>query len=140
MERLTVRDLRALLKFLRRVYALHDLEGFRTGVAAALFELIPAGFTGYSEILPSQASSGGDWSWPPGIYTPDTLLGWEQHMLEHPILAHYLRTGDGRARRISDFLTRRQYRDLGLYSDLYREMGVDDELTLGLPRIVWADS
>jgi hypothetical protein len=61
-------------------------------------------------------------------------------MLEHPILAHYLRTGDGRARRISDFLTRRQYRDLGLYSDLYREMGVDDELTLGLPRIVWADS
>ena len=44
----------------------------------------------------------------------------EQHLPEHPILIHRQASGDDRTRRISDFLSDRQFRSLGLYHDFYR--------------------
>jgi DNA-binding CsgD family transcriptional regulator len=128
MERLTAPDLRAFLKLLQRIYALGDLNAFRTRALSGLLELLPGEFAGYSEMYPAESRSGGDWSDPAGVYNAHLRELWEQHMHEHPILAHYLKTGDGGARRISDFLTQRQYHQLGLYNEIYRQMGVEDEL------------
>jgi hypothetical protein len=44
---------------------------------------------------------------------PDADEVFEQHLPEHPILIHRQATGDDRARRISDFLSDRQFRALG---------------------------
>jgi DNA-binding CsgD family transcriptional regulator len=57
----------------------------------------------------------------------------QQHLPEHPILAHVRATGDGRARRISDFLSDRQFRALGLYRDFYRRCGVDYQVAISVP-------
>jgi DNA-binding CsgD family transcriptional regulator len=57
----------------------------------------------------------------------------QQHLPEHPVLAHHHATGDGRARRISDFLSDRQYRSLGLYQDFYRLCEVEYQAALGVP-------
>ncbi len=57
----------------------------------------------------------------------------QQHLPEHPILAHVQATGDGRARRISDFLSDRQFRSLGLYRDFYRRCGVDYQAAIAVP-------
>ena len=40
---------------------------------------------------------------------------------------------DGRARRISDFLSDRQFRSLGLYRDFYRRCGVDYQVAISVP-------
>ena len=56
---------------------------------------------------------------------PGGIQLFQQHLPEHPILAHSQATGDGRARRISDFLSDRQFRSLGLYHDFYRLCGVE---------------
>jgi len=53
------------------------------------------------------------------------LLAW--------VLAHSRATGDGRARRISDFLSDRQFRSLGLYHDFYRLCGVDYQAAITVP-------
>jgi DNA-binding CsgD family transcriptional regulator len=57
----------------------------------------------------------------------------QQHLPEHPVLAHIRATGDGRARRISDFLSDRQFRSLGLYRDFYRRCGVDYQVAISVP-------
>jgi DNA-binding CsgD family transcriptional regulator len=57
----------------------------------------------------------------------------QQHLPEHPVLAHVRATGDGRARRISDFLSDRQFRSLGLYRDFYRRCGVDYQVAISVP-------
>jgi len=56
-----------------------------------------------------------------------------QHLPEHPLLAHVRATGDGRARRISDFLSDRQFRSLGLYRDFYRPCEVDYQVVISVP-------
>jgi DNA-binding CsgD family transcriptional regulator len=57
----------------------------------------------------------------------------QQHLHEHPVLAHIQATGDGRARRISDFLSDRQFRSLGLYHDFYRRRGVGYQTLIAVP-------
>lgn len=64
---------------------------------------------------------------------PDSARLFQQHVAEHPVLAHYQATGDGSASRISDFLSDRQFRALGLYRDFYRRAEVDYQLTVSLP-------
>jgi DNA-binding CsgD family transcriptional regulator len=57
----------------------------------------------------------------------------QQHLHQHPVLAHVQATGDGRARRISDFLSDRQFRSLGLYHDFYRRRGVHYQTLIAVP-------
>jgi DNA-binding CsgD family transcriptional regulator len=64
---------------------------------------------------------------------PDSARLFHEHLPEHPILAHYQATGDGSALRVSDFLSDRQFRALGLYRDFYRPAEVDYQLTVTLP-------
>jgi DNA-binding CsgD family transcriptional regulator len=56
-----------------------------------------------------------------------------QHLPEHPVLAFHLATGGGRALRISDFLSDRQFRSLGLYCDFYRAAEVNYQLAITVP-------
>ena len=57
----------------------------------------------------------------------------QQHLHEHPVVGYVQATGDGRARRISDFLSDRQFHSLGLYHDFYRRRGVDYQATIMVP-------
>jgi DNA-binding CsgD family transcriptional regulator len=64
---------------------------------------------------------------------PDSARLFQQHLPEHPVLAHYQATGDGSASRMSDFLSDRQFRALGLHRDFYRRAEVNYQLTVTLP-------
>jgi len=55
-------------------------------------------------------------------------------MLEHPLVAHYRKTGDGGAYKISDFLTQRQFHRLALYQEFFRKLdGGEYQLCVALP-------
>jgi DNA-binding CsgD family transcriptional regulator len=64
---------------------------------------------------------------------PGSIELFQQHLPEHPLLAHLRATRDGRARRISDFLSDRQFRALGLYRDFYRRCEVDYQAAISVP-------
>jgi DNA-binding CsgD family transcriptional regulator len=55
-----------------------------------------------------------------------------QFAWQHPLIGHYARTGDGRARRISDFITRRQLHRTDLYNHIYRHIGLEHQLAVTL--------
>jgi DNA-binding CsgD family transcriptional regulator len=67
-----------------------------------------------------------------GVF-PGSEQQFRQHLPEHPVLACHLVTGDGRALRISDFLSDRQFRSLGLYCDFYRAAEVNYQLAITVP-------
>jgi len=67
-----------------------------------------------------------------GVF-PGSEQQFRQHLPEHPVLACQLSTGNGRALRISDFLSDRQFRSLGLYCDFYRAAEVNYQLAITVP-------
>src|SRR5262249_7573977 len=52
---------------------------------------------------------------------------------QHPLIDYYHRTGDGRAAKISDFLSSAQWHRTELYQQLYRQMKVEDQFSITLP-------
>ena len=47
-------------------------------------------------------------------------------------LAHYAQTGDGKSYRISDSLSNRQFHDLTLYNEYYRQSSVEYQLVAAI--------
>lgn len=56
-----------------------------------------------------------------------------QYLPQHPVLNYQRATGDGQARRISDFLSDRQFRGLGLYRDFYRHTATSYQAAISVP-------
>lgn len=56
---------------------------------------------------------------------------------QHPVCDYQDRTGDFSAKRLSDFVTRRQLRRLEIYEEWFRVGGVEYELDVGLPAPPW---
>jgi DNA-binding CsgD family transcriptional regulator len=52
---------------------------------------------------------------------------------EHPVLRYHARSGDGRALKISDFLSRDEFHRLDLYAESFRLIGAEDQLAVALP-------
>lgn len=131
MERLRRRDLDALSSCLRELYSYRSLEEFRSSIVKAIPAVIPSDRISYNEIeLRNQKNILITEPAPPDF--PELYKAFARRMDEHPYIEHYRRTGDGRARRISDFLTQREFRRLRLYNEYYRKVGIDHSLVVSL--------
>jgi DNA-binding CsgD family transcriptional regulator len=63
---------------------------------------------------------------------PDTLqyATFMRHIDEHPVIAHNARVPDPIPRKISDFLTDRQFRSLGLHFEFFRAFDINYQIAL----------
>src|SRR5947199_5873016 len=131
MVRLKLRDLKALLDFVRRSCTIQNLDELVTAVTSGLGDLIPADITGYAEADLQNGRirlRGSPVDFLAGC--PLATQGAERHIEEQPVVAYYLLTGDQRAYRISDFATRCQLHRLGLYNEFYRLLGIEYQLSV----------
>ena len=55
---------------------------------------------------------------------------------EHPLIRHTMQTGDGSARKISDFLTLDEFHTTELYRELYAMLGVEHQMSITLPAVM----
>lgn len=142
MEVLRQTDLRRLLLCIRACHGSREYETFEQfldRLVATLSGLIPAAHVTYNEMYPEKPESYNIASSRElNTFTAATL--WRQHMNEHPVLAHVAQTGDHHTMRISDFWSRRQLHDSGLYAGFYRSYDIEDALcatiSTRLPRII----
>ncbi|HLJ60761.1 MAG TPA: helix-turn-helix transcriptional regulator [bacterium] len=129
MEGLRASDLRRVLDFLHVLYSIHDAGEFRERLLWALHSAFPADSISLTDVdLRTHQVT--------GTIAPDIPMDrtkFTQHATDHPVIAHYEQTGDGHALKISDFLTRRQFHRLGLYSEFYRWVGTEYQLAATLP-------
>lgn len=131
MERLRLKDLRSLLEFLRPAYAVSDLDAFSQHVMTAVPALVPSDITVCSQMDRRRQQ----FKWAHDVsdffFTGITRI-FRRTAHEHPLVAHYRRTGDGGAFKLSDFLTRRQLHRLRLYDEIYRPLGCEHEMAFWL--------
>lgn len=131
MTNLTRRDLRLLLDTTTQFYHPDDLNGFRTEALTALARLVPTDFITYSEtnLRPRQAVIVTE---PAEIHSAGDLGTWARYMHQHPICQHMGRSRDGSARKLSDFLTQRQFQRLALYQEFYRPVQAEQQMVIRL--------
>ena len=133
MERLRQRDLEASLDYLRGLYARRDPEDFKRHVLETITGLVPSELTTYNEL--DLRTSDNVWEWEP---VPSDIAGLTKaftlYMDENPCVAYFRRTGDGRATKISDFLTQRELRGLGYYDEYLRRVGLEHRMSVVIPK------
>jgi DNA-binding CsgD family transcriptional regulator len=115
-----------------QIYATATAGGLAAGAARAIIGLIGADSCSYNHFGQVGVL---DWSVEPadaGLFPGGDEL-FRQHVDEHPVLAHHRQTGNGEARRISDFLSDLKFRELGLYRDFYQPRGVNHQLAMSVP-------
>jgi DNA-binding CsgD family transcriptional regulator len=131
MESLSASRLRKVLRATARAVEFRELSEFRAGAIAIVRELVPCESVSYNEVQPgSGAVVIAD---PASALTSENLEIFRTFAGENPLIAHYVRTSDGRSVRFSDFVSRRSLHRLTLYDQLYRHMGVEHQIAFVLP-------
>jgi len=134
VERLSPSDLDRVLRFVGDIAAVQQVSEFPVRVLEGLRRLIPCDLIGYNEINPGggQALMVLD---PPSLDRSgrEGQMAFQRLAAQHPILRYHARTGDGRALKISDFLSRDEFHRLDLYAESFRLIGAEDQLAVALP-------
>lgn len=125
------RQWEAMLRVIRGVSMIEDLDDFGPTVLEELDALIPSELSSYNEVDPlaRRARVVGR----PVRVTSDQIASWERWSHQNPALMHMLRTDDGSAKRISDFLTPDDLHRLELYMEVYGPLGIEYQLSVALP-------
>jgi DNA-binding CsgD family transcriptional regulator len=134
MERLSPSDLDRVLRFVREISAVDRPSEFPSRVLNGLRRLIPCDMIGYNEI---NRARGRTWM----VLDPASLdsagvegqRAFQRLAGQHPVLQYHARTGDGRALKISDFMSRDEFQRLDLYAESFRLIGAEDQLAVALP-------
>ena len=121
-----------LANLIGTAYAFEDLDEFRHGILPELREAIPADRASYNEF-----DDRPDRTW----WIADPVFPVSAELAErfgklapqNPVLAHIQRTGDGRPRRISDFVDRETWHRMPVYTDFYKHVGVEAMVGFTLP-------
>jgi DNA-binding NarL/FixJ family response regulator len=137
VQQLRARDLRGLLEFARELDRAPDLEGLRSAAAQGLLTLIRAEVASYDEVDVRDRRSA-DVMEPVGAVSPALYRTWNRLAHRHPLVVHYLRSGDRCAKRMSDVITWRELRASEFYADFYRPLGLDKKLAVTLPASRWS--
>jgi DNA-binding CsgD family transcriptional regulator len=128
MNPLSQNECRALLSAVEAIHGITGIEQFPSGVFSALRKVFSCNSICYNEIaLPDIMKS---WIMEPAEAFPGPPLkeSFLRHYNEHPVFFHYTRSGDLNSYRISDFLSQRQFHDLVLYNEYYRQSSVEYQL------------
>jgi DNA-binding CsgD family transcriptional regulator len=131
MESLSASSLRKVLHATAQAVEFRDLSDFRAGVIQLARELVPCDSASYNEVKPGigaiVVADPDEWLTEQAVEIFGRLAG------ENPLVAHYVRTGDGQPLRFSDVSSRRRLHALALYDEIYRHLGVEHQIAFVLP-------
>jgi DNA-binding CsgD family transcriptional regulator len=132
MGRLTSCEAQALLDSLSALYADSHRPGIEVRFSAAVRRAIPSEIISFDSFDPGAREWSNFWYDPPGSVSSEIAVSFGHYFHEHPLLAEFLRTGLSSPRKVTDFITPRQFHRLGLYNEVYRRVGTDAQLSVGL--------
>ncbi len=124
-------DVRAVLELTLEARAAPDLPSFIHEVTPRLRALVPYDALGLNEIDPARGTAlvitdPPDYGIPGGEGRLAALIR------QHPVAGPRSR-GDLRTRRLSEIISARDFHRLELYQEVYRHIGIEDQIVLGLP-------
>ena len=130
---LSERDVRGLLDYVGECYSMRALEELRQGMLPGLRRLVPCDIVSYNEAdFTAQRMIALDD--PVGSMTDDATDQFLRYGHQNPLVGHFQQPGvDGRPRKWSDFITRRELHATDIYRNAYEPMGVEYQMAFALP-------
>ena len=107
-----------------------EVDEFLYGLMHALREAVPSDWSALNEV-PADLPDAMSLTDP--VAPAEVHEAFARYSLQNPIAAYFLRTGEGRATRISDLITRAELRRLDIYRVLYRPLQVEYQIAFTLP-------
>ena len=133
MARLTHSDLEAVSRVVQEVSRARTHDEFSRVAVTELAALVRSDVLALNEVDPSA----GRLSYvaePESFTTPPELDALLVELAdEHPLMRYYTVSGDGSAKRLSDFWTQDQFHASSVYQQVYRHIGIEYQMTLALP-------
>jgi DNA-binding CsgD family transcriptional regulator len=131
---LDAEDLARAFTVVQAVHQARDLDEFPAVVMNQVRAVVECDLAGYNEVDPRiprlvvQVSPRDD----PRV-GPWVEPTWERYMHQHPLVNHYLATGDGSAHTISEFLSQDEFHALDLYREVYGPARCEYQISITLP-------
>jgi len=131
VTRLRTSDLEAVLDFLGEASSVEGPDPFPREVLESLRGLVLSDYAYYSEL--DRVRQLALWFGEAGevVDEPEEPTYWDIRE-QHPVCHHHEVTGDFRALKLSDFLTRSALRRSDIYWDYFRPMGAEFVMSVGL--------
>lgn len=130
LAHIPLRALQRINDVLPELYALRTEREWLQNAVSQMHRIVDCDLVSFNEFngeaVPRQLA------WPEKINHLKSELMLAQHMHEHPIVNYARATGDTVPLRISDFLTRRRFHNLGLYKEFYRHFEVEAQVAFEL--------
>jgi DNA-binding CsgD family transcriptional regulator len=101
-------------------------------VLAGLASLVECDVITYQEIGINPDRLGRYTDFPEDSLDPASVAVFETYFHEHPLLVHYRATGSSGPAKISDFVSRRRFHRLSIYSEYFRHIPVDDQIAFSV--------
>ncbi len=133
MTRLRDKDIDALLELVRGSYSLLDVSEFRRGILKLVQKAVPCQIVAYNELEPDTGRALALFEPAEEMIFEDAgaLLARVGH--SNPLITHYAETRDGRAYKISDFLTQEKLHQTPLWQEALGPLGVEYQMAFALP-------
>lgn len=128
MKPLSQKDYRAFSSALEVIYRTTGVDHYPNQVLSALSKLFPCNTICYNEV--SLLNGNISWYMEPADALPSQRMRelFQKHLIDHPVFSYYTRTGDRRSLRISDFYSKKQFHNTGLYTEFYKQTDVEYQL------------
>ena len=125
-------DLASALRFVEKGNDLDRIEEFPAYIISGLPRVVDCDAISYNEVNLERGTLVAAME-PANIRFPGDEQVFIANAASHPLLCYYQETGDGRAYKISDFLTQEEFHQLDLYKNLYSRMGLEYQIAFTLP-------
>ena len=132
------RDVEALSHFLEKLAHVRSVVEFQKTTVESIPAVVPSDVTAWNEVDPTTGSLANPVIFPEppewqSAKEAELREAFAAHLHEHPVVRYQQRTGDGRPRTISDFLSQESFHATMLYQLCYSFLGTEDQLAIGLP-------
>jgi DNA-binding CsgD family transcriptional regulator len=122
-----------VLEALQRLYAAEDTEQFPEVMMSVADELVPCVNLSFDIINTKTGVARNGFLRPIPMSHSDFMERWTQLHTEHPGIQFLRNGGVAPTIEISDFVTEREFRETGLYQDIFQPLSVAHQLGIILP-------
>jgi DNA-binding CsgD family transcriptional regulator len=134
MPNLSTEDTAAVLELVANVGTSHDVESFARTALEGIYSLIPNIVSVYNE-LNRLTQTVNSYVFPEidPVLKTEMDAGFAKHMHEHPLVAHFAKTGDTSARMVSDFMDLETFKQLNVYKECNARLDLETVMVITLP-------
>jgi DNA-binding CsgD family transcriptional regulator len=133
MVRLRADDVTALGEAVHEAYRAPSMQEFPVLAMTLASGLVESEIASFNEVDPESQRVFAVYDRPETSFFDGAIDRFAELQAQHPVIRYISETGDGSAKKISDFVTRDEFHALDIFRELYSRVGVEYQISVTLP-------